>query len=129
MNYPIGDFLIRIKNAYLARQKSVNAPFSKGIMTIAKILQEENYVKTVKETEEEGKKFVSMELLYNEGNPAVNDIKIISKPSVHYYMNKNKIKSSIKSYGIGIVSTSKGVMTSRNAQKNGVGGELICQIF
>ncbi|RJQ25890.1 30S ribosomal protein S8 [Candidatus Parcubacteria bacterium] len=129
MNYLIGDFLIRIKNAYMGGKKEVIFPYSKAVLSIAKILKEEGYIKEVKEKEEDGKKGFIINLVYKEKKPAIEDIKIISKPSVHVYVGKNKIKKIVGAHGLGIVSTSNGMMTAKNAIKKGVGGEVICQIF
>ena len=126
--YTIGDFLISVKNAYRAHKKSVSYPRSNSVVALGKILAKEGYVTSVKEAEVEGRKTVEIELKYSGRIPAVTDIKLISKPSVHRYAGKNGLKT-VARHGIGILSTNMGMMTTRDAMKNGVGGELICQIF
>ncbi len=71
---------------------------------------------------------VNVELLYKNKRPALKDVKLISKPSIHRYVTKTKIKRFAGNFGISVVSTSRGVMTGKEALKQGVGGELICEI-
>jgi small subunit ribosomal protein S8 len=129
MNYPTGDFLIQLKNAYMARKKEMEVPYSKVILGIAKILEKEGYVGKTKQSENEGKKKVVIALRYDKKIPAINEIKLISRPSIHHYVGKTRIKRAIPSHAMGIISTNLGIMTSKEAEKRGVGGELICQIF
>lgn len=127
--YTIGDFLIRLKNAYLAGKQEITLQNTKNVVALAKILKEEGYIKDVKEKEDKqtGKK-LNISLLYKKNNPALSEVKIISKPSVHYYVTTNDLKKVGRNYGIGIVSTSKGFMTVKSAIKKNVGGELICRL-
>jgi len=99
------------------------------VVGVAKILEKENLVSKVKEAEIDGRKQVTIDLKYDGKIPAVTDVKLVSKPSIHRYVRKTNIKKSVPRHSLGILSTSKGVMSSREAQKAGVGGELICQIF
>lgn len=131
--YTIGDFLIQIKNAYMANKKTVEYPYAKAVFSIAKILEKEGCVGKVKIKDQKSKsgsqrKIIDLELKYENKVPAISEIKLISKPSVHHYIGKTKISKSLLRNSIGIISTSKGIMTGRQAQKEGVGGELICQI-
>ncbi len=125
--YTIGDFLIQIKNGYMGRKKEITIPYSKAVFSIGEILVKEGYVKKVSTKSE--KQEILVELLYKDKNPAINEIKLVSKPSIHHYLGSKQIKKRIPRHGIGILSTNRGIMTSRDAQKNNVGGELICQIF
>ena len=136
--YTIGDFLIQVKNAYMAKKKELSYPSSKVVMSIGKILEKEGYVGKIKIQKstpiKSGSKTKNMdelviELKYENREPAVSDIKIISKPSVHHYINRIHLKKYAGNYGVAIFSTSKGMMTGKQAQKDGVGGELICQIY
>lgn len=126
MNYPVGDFLIRIKNAYMAGKKEVVTPSSKNILAISKILEEEGYIKKTKEKKEERK--IVVELSYSGRIPALSDVKLVSKPSVHEYFGKRKLMRATRAHGISVVTTNKGIMTSKKAHMMGVGGELICHI-
>ncbi|MGE5041529.1 MAG: 30S ribosomal protein S8 [Candidatus Levyibacteriota bacterium] len=126
--YTIGDFLIQLKNAYMASKKEVVFPYAKIVVALGKILTEEGYVKKTEVVEQDGRKMVSVQLLYKNKRPAVRDVKLVSKPSVHRYVTKTNIKKIAGNFGISVVSTSKGVMTGKEALKAGVGGELLCEI-
>lgn len=138
--YTVGDFLIRIKNAYKAGKKEVVVPYSKGVVVIGKVLEEEEYIKKLKIKNEKIKinrkgkgsierKSVIVELLYKNKRPALTDVKIISKPSIHVYADKREVKKTTRDIGVVIVSTSKGLMTNRKAAKTGVGGELLFRVW
>ncbi len=126
--YTIGDFLIQLKNAYMAHKKEVVLPYAKIIMSIGQILVDEGYVKKVTLVEKDERKYVQIELLYKNRRPAMRDVKLISKPSVHRYVTKNSMKRIAGNFGISVLSTSSGVMTGKEALKKGVGGELLCEI-
>lgn len=139
--YRIGDFLIQIKNAYGARKRSLSYPHSNVVAGIAEILAKEGYIKNSKlktqprsnrgQNSKSGQevKTLEMELKYDGRVPAVSDIKLVSKPSVHHYVKKTGSKRSIGGHGISIVTTSRGIMTLKDAHKQNVGGELICRVF
>ena len=127
--YTIGDFLTQIRNAYMAGKKHLSYPYSKSVLSIAKILEKEGYVGKVASSDKEGKKTISIELKYKEKTPAISEVKIVSKPSVRHYIKRTKLRQAAAAHGMGIISTSRGIMTSKQAQKEGVGGELICQIY
>lgn len=131
--YTIGDFLIRIQNAYMAGKKNISYPYSNVVVAIGKILEKEGYVKSSKIKSQKvrniEKKTLELELKYENKLPAVSSIRLVSKPSVHHYVGKQKLGRAATRHGIEIISTSHGVMTTKQAQKEGVGGELICQIY
>ena len=126
--YTIGDFLIQLKNGYMAHKKEVIFPYAKIVVSLGEILSKEGYVKKSEVIENNGRKMVSVHLLYKNKRPAMKDVKLVSKPSVHKYVTKLKIKKFAGNFGISVVSTSRGVMTGRDALKQGVGGELLCEI-
>lgn len=126
--YTIGDFLIQLKNGYMAHKKEVVLPYAKIIVSLGEILAHEGYVKKSSVIEVEGRKMVSVELLYKNKRPAMRDVKLVSKPSLHRYVTKINIKKFAGNFGISVLSTSKGVMTGKEAFKQGVGGELLCEI-
>jgi small subunit ribosomal protein S8 len=128
MTYPVASFLIQIKNAYLANKNELSFPYSKMILSIGKVLKDEGYIKDVKEGKEEGHPIVSVTLLYRKNEAALKDVKIISKPSVHTYVNKTKAKKSATKYDLAIVSTNQGIMSNRQATKLGIGGELLARV-
>ncbi len=138
--YRIGDFLIQIKNAYRAHHKEMEYPHSNVVAGIAQILEKEGYIGKISNfqfpisnekgsKEKKGRKMIRIELKYEGRVPALTDVKLVSRPSVHHYLDKSGLKKGGSRHGISILSTSQGIMTGREAQKKGVGGELICQIF
>ena len=125
--YTIGDFLIRIKNAYLRGGKELSAPYAKALVAIGKILEEARYVKKVSVSGEGAQKKVIVELSYIRRKPAMRGLRIVSKPSIHVYMKKSKLNPARG--GITIVSTNKGIVSAQKARKQGSGGEIICEIY
>lgn len=125
----VTDFLIQLKNSSKAYKKAIEYPYSNAAFSIAEILEKEGFINKVSVSQEKNKKFLKIELKYNKNLPSISNVKLISKPSVHYYVGKNRITRESDKNAIGIVSTNKGIMTTRDAQKQGVGGELICQIY
>ena len=128
MNYPIASFLTQIKNAYMARKKTIVFPNSKVIEAIGNILVKEGYVKSVKVTKDGVKSNIEVILLYHSHTPSMTDVKIISKPSIHRYSKKDEVKKSINRFKTNILSTNQGIMTAKEASKKNIGGELICTI-
>lgn len=130
MNYTLGDFVIRMKNAVRANRKVVVAPLTKITKGVATLLSKEGFLKNVKETEEEGKKVLTAELVYEKRTPIFTDVKIISKPSLRVYVSTVELEKKEKR-GLGkiVVSTSSGLMTGKEALKKGLGGELLFEIW
>ena len=131
INYPVGDFLIRIKNAYLAKKESVTAPYSKMNEKVAKILKAHSFIADFKtrEDKERKHKFLEITLSYRGKVPALSDIKIISKPGRRIYSNVKNMPYPPARSGIVLVSTPKGVMTAKEAVKKEVGGEVIGYVW
>ena len=128
MTYPVASFLIQIKNTYMANKNEVSFPYSKMVLSIGKVLKDEGYIKDIKEAKEEGRQVVTATLLYRKNEAALKDVKIISKPSVHTYVNKVKTKKAATKYDLAIVSTNQGIMSNRKATKLGIGGELLARV-
>ena len=131
---PIADMLTRIRNAQRAKHKQVLVPFSKLKLSIAEILQQRNFIESVKK--EMGEKFPVLKIVLKyevvsntEKNPAIREIKRVSRQGQRIYVKKTDIKRVKNGYGISIVSTSKGIMTGDKAQKTGLGGEVICEVW
>jgi len=129
MTDPVADILIRIKNAYLAGQKSLQAPYSRARQEVVKILASEGFVKKVEVRQKKGKKTLELTLLYKGKKPALEGVKRISKSSLRVYVKKGKIKKVLAGFGISIISTSQGLMTGKKARKKGLGGELVCEVW
>lgn len=126
--YTTGDFLIRIKNAYMACKPEVILPFSKENLSIGKILEKEGYIAKIEERKDEKKSLIAT-LSYTDRTPALSQIRLVSKPSVHHYVTRRRIPKTRGGFGITILTTSKGIMTDKKARKEGVGGEVICEVY
>jgi small subunit ribosomal protein S8 len=127
---PVADFLTRIRNAHNARHQKLDVPASKLKLEIARILKEEGYLNNYKVTEESGKKTLRVYLKYGPNNEAaINSIERVSRPGCRVYVGRNEIGRVLGGLGINILTTPKGVMTGRQARKEGVGGEVLCQVY
>jgi small subunit ribosomal protein S8 len=104
-------------------------PFSKLDFEVCKILLKNNYIKSAEEKEINKKKFLEIKLLYHNKKPAMNDFKLISTPSRYIYKSYKDLRPVKNGYGIGIISTSKGLMTVEEAIKNKVGGTYFLQVW
>jgi small subunit ribosomal protein S8 len=127
---PVADMLTRIRNAADARHQKVDIPSSKLKLEIARILKEEGYIANFKPTEEEGHKLVRVYLKYGNNNEAaISCVERVSRPGCRVYVRRTEIPRVLGGMGINILTTPKGVMTGRQARKEGVGGEVLCQIW
>ena len=127
---PVADFLTRIRNAYKARHQKMDVPASKLKLEIARILKEEGYIANFKATDEEGRKVLRVYLKYGPNNEGViNNITRVSRPGCRVYVGRNEINRVLGGLGINILTTPKGVMTGRQARKEGVGGEVLCEVY
>lgn len=126
---PIADMLTRIRNGYQASKKSVSIPYSNLKKATLKVLKETEYISDYTEEKDGNKKFLKVTLLYKDDKPAITSIKRISKSGRRVYKGKEDLPYVLSGLGIAIVSTSKGVMTARNARKQSLGGEIICKIW
>ncbi len=127
--YHVGDFILRVKNAYLARQKQVTMPFSKINQSIARVLVKEGYLAKIEEQEVDGKKLLIAHLRYENRRPAMHDVKLISKPSIRVYIDNTHLKQDKDRAMTAIISTSSGIMTGKEALKKGIGGEILFKIW
>jgi len=127
---PVADFLARIRNSIKARHQKVDVPASKLKLELARILKEEGYVSNFKPMEEDGKKIIRVYLKYgNDNQAAINSINRISRPGCRVYVGNHEIPRVLGGLGINILTTPKGVMTGRQARKEGVGGEVLCEVY
>lgn len=128
--YNVSDFITRIKNAALSRRRSVLLPYSKINKEIGKVLVSRHFLEEIKEETKDNKKNLVAKIAYNRRIPVLIDIKIVSKPSLRAYVKKENIEKVAKRglYTL-ILSTSKGVMTDKEAKKKGIGGELLFKIW
>ena len=128
---PIGDMLTRIRNASSARHEKVLVPASRLKLRIAEVLRAEGFIKDfVVHQDDVRQGAITILLKYTpEREPAINDIKRVSKPGLRRYVATGSIPRILNGMGIAILSTSKGVMVDREARKQKVGGELICTVW
>lgn len=130
MTDPIADFLTRLRNGLMARHKTVVAPSSKLKHRIAQILQDEGYVADVRVEQQGGRPMLSMTLKYDEHNsPMLDGIERVSRPGLRRYAGVEDIAKVRNGIGMAILSTSKGVMTDRQARIDRVGGEVLCNVW
>lgn len=127
---PIADMLTRVRNALKARHQKVDVPASKLKVEIARILKEEGFIMNFKAAEEGAIKTIRIYLKYTAANaPAISKIERISRPGCRVYVGSQDIPRVLGGLGINILTTPRGVMTGRTARKEGVGGELLCQVY
>mgnify|MGYP001229783437 CR=1 FL=1 len=130
VNDPIGDMLIQVKNAALARRKSVGLPQSKAKLAVAKILKDEGYLTSVDTKQEDGRPVLLLELAYQDAaTPVLSGVRRISKPGLRRYIGNRQIPWVMGGMGIAILSTPKGMMSGKDAKKQGLGGEFICEVW
>lgn len=130
MTDPIADFLTRIRNANTVYMEKVEIPASKTKLGLANILKEEGYIKDVEYIEDGKQGFLRLYLKYGANREKViTGLKRISRPGLRVYAQKDELPKVLGGLGIAIISTSKGLMTDREARKAGVGGEVMCYIW
>ena len=127
MSDPVADMLTRIRNGQTAGKVDVAMPASNMKQAIAKVLKDEGYIKDFS-VSEDVKAEMTVSLKYFEGRPVIDSIKRVSRPGLRIYKNKDELPKVLNGLGIAIVSTSKGVMTDREARTTGCGGEVICLV-
>lgn len=127
---PIADMLTRIRNALVAKHDSVDVPASNMKLAIAEILLNEGYIKSYTVNEEGVEKMMTIVLKYGPNRQRViTGLKRVSKPGLRVYARKDKLPKVLNGLGIAIISTSRGIMTDREARKEGVGGEVLAYIW
>ncbi|MFV1992740.1 MAG: 30S ribosomal protein S8 [Acidiferrobacterales bacterium] len=128
MTDPIADLLTRIRNAQKADKVSVEMPGSRTKSSIANVLKSEGYIKDFAEKNVEGKPVLSVELKYYNGEPVITTLQRVSKPGRRQYNGKDSLPRVAGGLGVAIISTSKGVMSDREARAAGIGGEILCVV-
>ncbi|HSB74093.1 MAG TPA: 30S ribosomal protein S8 [Terriglobales bacterium] len=127
---PVADFLTRVRNAIRARHQKVDVPASKLKLELARILKEEGYIANFKAVEEEGHKVLRIYLKYGSNDEAaISNMARVSKPGCRVYVRRSEIPRVLGGMGINILTTPRGVMTGRQARKEGVGGEILCEVW
>jgi small subunit ribosomal protein S8 len=130
MSDPVANMLTKIRNGIMASHDAVDVPSSRLRINIAKILKSEGFIKNYKIISDRGQGIIKIFLKYDEsGEPIISGLKRVSKPSCRVYARNDKIPMVQNGFGINILSTSKGVMTDRQARKMKVGGEILCAVW
>ena len=128
MTDPIADMLTRIRNASSAMHASVQIPDSKIKRELARVLEEEGFIKGYASNTDTGQANLRVDLKYYEGQPVIDSLDRVSKPGRRVYRGIDDMPMINAGLGITIVSTSKGIMTTRSAKKQNVGGEVLCTV-
>lgn len=127
---PIADMLTRIRNAARAKHPRVDLPSSRLKVDIARILKDEGYLANFKVADEKGRKVLRVFLRYTpDRRSVITDLKRVSRPGSRRYVGKTAIRPVVGGMGIAILSTPRGLMTGNAARKEGIGGELLCEVW
>lgn len=126
---PISDFLTRIRNAAKAKKVRVEIPSSGMKKELAEILKKENFIHDFSITEDNKQNMIIVHLKYSRGTSAISGLRRISKPGLRIYKSKDELPRVLNGLGTAVISTSKGLLTDRDAKKQAIGGEVICYIW
>lgn len=130
MSDPLADMLTRIRNGIMAKFDSVSLPSSKVKVNVASVLKKEGYINDYRVTEDSKQGVLTVDLKYaTDGTSVITGIKRVSKPGLRQYKKANDIPQVLNGLGISVVSTSKGVITDREARALNTGGEIICEVW
>jgi small subunit ribosomal protein S8 len=130
-NDTIADMLTRIRNANLARHQTVTIPSTRMTRSIAKVLKEEGFIAEFSEVAETGRPELVLGLKYKgkTRQPIIRNLTRVSKPGLRVYSNRKELPRVLGGIGIAIISTSSGIMTDRDARRQGIGGEVLCYVW
>lgn len=129
MSDPISDFLTVIRNAYRAHKDVCVTRYSKMHLRIAEILKDEGYLESVEKIDEDKKQFLKLTLKYVDENPALTGVKRVSRPGRRLYFQSREIPRTLGGLGVGILTTSRGILKDKDARRQNIGGELICSVW
>ena len=129
INDPIADALTRIRNANMVKHETVSMPASNLKEELVKVLQKEGYVQGYTVEEKDGFKFINVTLKYNHGQGVISGLKRVSKPGLRVYSKAKNMPRVFDGMGIAVISTSKGLMTEKEARANKLGGEVLCYVW
>jgi small subunit ribosomal protein S8 len=130
-NDTIADMLTRIRNSCMARHQTTQIPSTRMTRSIAQVLKQEGFIGDFEETDEGIKKYLVVSLKYNSKTkaPTIQKLERVSRPGLRVYRNRKELPRVLGGIGVAIISTSCGVMTDREARRQGVGGEVLCYIW
>ncbi|MCH7962800.1 MAG: 30S ribosomal protein S8 [Bacteroidetes bacterium] len=126
---PISDFLTRIRNASKAKKIKVEIPSSKMKAGLSEILKKNGYIYDYKIDEDSKQNVITVLLKYTDGAPAINGLKRISKPGLRIYKKSDELPRVLNGLGTAVISTSKGLLTEKEARRQDTGGEVVCYIW
>lgn len=126
---PIADFLTRIRNAVKAKKRFVDIPSSNTKLGLANLLKENNFIRDFNVIEDNKQNVLRVHLSYVDGTPSISGLKKISTPGLRNYVGKDEIPRVLNGLGIAVISTSKGLMTDKQAKAESIGGEVLCYIW
>lgn len=130
MSDPIADFLTRVRNASRAKRTDCSVPHSRIKAGLARILKDEGYIADTADTQDDrGHKTLTLRLKYVGGTPAISGLKRVSKPGRRLYARHDEIPRVLNGLGIAVLSTSRGLMKDRDARRERLGGEIVCNIW
>lgn len=126
---PIADFLTRVRNAVKAKKKIVDIPASIIKKNLAEILKQNNFIKDYEVIEDNKQNVIRIQLKYVQGSAAISGMKRISTPGLRIYAGKEELPKVLNGLGMAVMSTSKGLLTDKQAKKESIGGEVLCYIW
>lgn len=129
MTDPVADYLTRLRNAIQAKHKRVDVPVSNLKRELTKLLLSNKFIAGYTETKTSAQGVLRIQLKYNEGKPVIGGLKRVSTPGLRRYTDAEGIPRVLGGLGIAVLSTSKGLMTDRQAREAKVGGEVLCEIW
>ena len=130
MSDPIADFLTRIRNAHMAKKHSVDIPSSNLKIRMLYVLKEEKFIRDYVLIKDDKQNVLRLFLRYdNDGKPVIHGLERVSSPGCRRYMPSDKIDRVLNGMGVSIITTSKGVISSKKAKKLNVGGEVLCNVW
>lgn len=129
VNDAISDLLTRVKNGYMAHNSEVGVPWSKLGETVIKVLSDNGYIDSYKMKENGGRKEMTVSLKYEGKQPAISDVRRVSRPSLRVYVGKSKLPRVLGGLGMAIISTPMGIMTDKEARQKRVGGEVLAEVW
>ncbi len=129
MQDPIGDMLTRLRNGQARAKREVAMPASGKKAAIAEVLKNEGYIVGYRVDGEGAQKQLKVELKYYQGKPVIERIKRISRPGLRVYRTNDELPTIVGGLGVAIISTSKGLMSDRQARAQGIGGEVLCSVY
>lgn len=129
MQDPIADMFVRIRNAQARAKREARIPASKQKLAIAEVLKNEGYISDFRVEQDGIRSQIVVELKYYGGRPVIERIQRVSRPGLRVYKAKDELPRVVGGLGVAIVSTSRGLMTDRQARSMGIGGEVICSVY